>query len=460
MLTITCSANYQPERKYICHVLFHEFLGLEYNLTFCEEPFWTIQGTNGKSLILPDCLFQVAQDAWLTEASFPPQPLAFWEPQRAGVDCPLVESTVPVIYGNLDFHKQYSVRYGEIDKKQTVLPLDILGSAFFMLTRYEEVIKSDRDNHDRFPATASLAFQEGFLERPIINEYLEILWFYLQQMITKQRKAREFTIVPTHDVDAPYRYRGVSMWTIGRSLAGDLIKRKSPPLFCENIRNILARKDPYDTFGTIMDISERVGLASSFYFMAGGKTPFDPAYSLDKPEIQKIIRRIDKRGHHIGFHPSYEAGLNQQIWQEELDALQRAVGDIPLVGGREHFLRFQTPLTWRFWSASELVYDTTLSFADRAGFRCGVCYPFQVFDVEQRKMLNIVERPLVMMECTVIDERYMHFGPTQEALEYMKMLKKRCSIFYGEFVLLWHNTRFVDEDEIEMYKILVADDIG
>ena len=62
------------------------------------------------------------------------------------------------------------------------LGLDIFGSVFFMITRYEEVVKSDRDEYDRFPAAASLAYQEGFLDRPIVNEYLEILWTCMKRL--------------------------------------------------------------------------------------------------------------------------------------------------------------------------------------------------------------------------------------------------------------------------------------
>ena len=45
-----------------------------------------------------------------------------------------------------------------------------------MLSRYEEYVDSSRDVHDRFPAKASLAYKEGFLDQPIINEYIELLF--------------------------------------------------------------------------------------------------------------------------------------------------------------------------------------------------------------------------------------------------------------------------------------------
>jgi hypothetical protein len=461
MLTIFCPDTYQPEREYICHVIFNEFLGLEYTITYSDQKFWSIEVDNQATIVLPDILFQTPNANWLTPKSLPTQPLPVWDTQKENIDCPLVVPTIPIIYGDPEFPKTFSSVYEKQkpknEKRSFTLPIDIFGSAFFMLTRYEEVVKPDRDNHDRFPATASLAFQEGFLDRPIINEYIEILWFYLQQIMNNgQRTTRNFKIVPTHDVDTPYRFRFTNPWAVCKTLAGDLIKRKNPVLFWKNVINIaIRRQDPFDTFELIMDLSERANLTSSFYFMAGGQTPYDPGYPMKHPRMRGIIKSIHDRGHHVGFHPSYAASLDRTIWKAELNSLRKAVGDIPLCGGREHYLRFQIPETWRFWGESEMPYDSTLSFADMAGFRCGICYPFTVFDVEKRKLLDVIERPLIMMECTVIDERYMNLGATEEAIQYMQILKERCQMVNGDYVVLWHNTRLVNDVEISLYTKLI-----
>ena len=72
-----------------------------------------------------------------------------------------------------------------------------LADKIFMLSRYEEVVKSDRDRFDRFPASASLAAQEGFLNRPIVNEYLEILWACLIRLWPQmQRNHAHFVCSP------------------------------------------------------------------------------------------------------------------------------------------------------------------------------------------------------------------------------------------------------------------------
>ena len=41
------------------------------------------------------------------------------------------------------------------------MTVDVLGSIFFLLTRYEEIVIGTRDRHGRFPASASIAGREG-----------------------------------------------------------------------------------------------------------------------------------------------------------------------------------------------------------------------------------------------------------------------------------------------------------
>ena len=64
------------------------------------------------------------------------------------------------------------------------LDLDVFGVPFFTLTRYEEVADAGarKDRYGRFPATASLAHRAGFLDRPIADEYAEVLGAALRRV--------------------------------------------------------------------------------------------------------------------------------------------------------------------------------------------------------------------------------------------------------------------------------------
>jgi len=129
-----------------------------------------------------------------------------------------------------------------------------------------------------------------------------------------------------------------------------------------------------------------------------------------------------------------EEGIKQETW-----------------GGRQHYLRWKAPLTWRIWDEAGIDYDSTLSYADHAGFRCGICYEYPVYDILQRKQLKLTERPLIVMEDSVLGERYMGLSG-REALAYMQKLKKRCQKFNGDFILLWHNCSFNSPEMCEMYE--------
>jgi hypothetical protein len=95
-----------------------------------------------------------------------------------------------------------------------------------------------------------------------------------------------------------------------------------------------------------------------------------------------------------------------------------------------------------------------LSYADHAGFRCGLCYEYSVFDLEKREPLPLIERPLIVMEGAILGERYMNLD-TENALAHMKKLKIRCQWFDGDFALLWHNSSFDTPQMWEIYQQII-----
>jgi len=77
-----------------------------------------------------------------------------------------------------------------------------------------------------------------------------------------------------------------------------------------------------------------------------------------------------------------------------------------------------------------------------------------VYDLEQNRELSLREYPLIVMECSVLGEKYMGLPP-DEAYDYMIQLKNTCRKYRGCFTLLWYNSRFVDPKEVALYKELL-----
>lgn len=124
------------------------------------------------------------------------------------------------------------------------------------------------------------------------------------------------------------------------------------------------------------------------------------------------------------------------------------------IGGRQHYLRWETPTTARTYEAAGLGQDSTLTFADRTGFRCGTCHDYPFFDVHERRALRIIEQPLVLMEGTVME--FMRLGDSNAALEKMMRLKETCQRFDGTFTLLWHNSYLETQRKRDCYLALLS----
>ena len=297
----------------------------------------------------------------------------------------------------------------------------------------EEFVIASRDEHNRFPATESLAFKHGFLNRPIVNEYIELLWNMMKQLDPGlKRKETKFEIIPTHDVDL------INKPSVLRTVAGDLIKRKNLKLAYKRIKNY--RLNEYDTFNWLMSQSEKNGVKSRFYFMSGGNSQFDNNFKI---ELQKkIIKNMQDREHIIGFHPSYNAYNDLNMFMTEKERLENAASQ-RVIEGRQHYLRFETPKTWQIWDSAEMELDSSMSYADYEGFRCGTAMEFPVFDVLRREELNIIERPLIIMDGTLWIYRNLAI---EECYSVIIKYKNICKKYKMPFTILFHNSSFSETE--------------
>jgi hypothetical protein len=174
--------------------------------------------------------------------------------------------------------------------------------------------------------------------------------------------------------------------------------------------------------------------------MSGGSSDFDNRYSITGPPAMKIIRKIENRGCEIGVHASYNSYNRSDYISSEKTKLDKILHN-KSIGCRQHYLRWKNPDTWRLQQKAEFSYDTTLGFADRIGFRCGICLPFQPFDVVENRKLTIWELPMIVHDGALQSSSYQNLSPDsayKEIIKHLDIVRR----FNGVFVLLWHNSSF------------------
>lgn len=426
MLTIQIPDSFIKERSYIIHVLFNEFLGLKTTIEVdCETQDYHIIIANNNELIVKDHFFSKFDDglSYLDETNIPKK-IKYCNNKY------ISENDLPIIFGE-----------GKTDsyKNAIITEIDVFSSCFFMLTRWEEYVIKIRDRYNRFPAEESLALKNRFLIRPIVNEYVEMIWNMLLALDCKQkRRERKFELVLTHDVDIPYYWKDNKV-NLLRLLIADLIKRKSIIKFIKRITEYVNIKckiitDPYDNFNWIMKMSEKNGLKSRFYFMGGGDTNFDSNYKLEL--VRDLINNIKLRGHVIGFHPSYDSYDNEDKWRNEKNELSKYIEN-DINEGRQHYLRFSVPNTWRIWESNKMDIDSSCAYASKNGFRCGTGNCYSVYDFLERKRLNLKERPLIFMDTIVTNGSSYDIQESEDLLiSFLKISVKHNSTL----TVLFHNS--------------------
>ncbi|EGR2402995.1 hypothetical protein O1D30_002827 [Vibrio cholerae] len=447
------------ELRYSLDILLGEFLGLTFQTEVTASESITItQSDSEKELILDSSFFQNASRAWLKPQSMPQLPLQSWTPSDDGIVATLVESSLPVLYGKPGIIKT---------DKSLRLQVDIFGTAFFMLSRYEELITTERDQHQRFPATASIAFKENFLDRPIVNEYLEVLWSCLKQLWPElQRKNRMADNYISCDVDFPFNPAYYSFNKMLRACVRHVVKERSPVAAIKTITKYFANMmgfSIYDEFreniSWIMDQNEEVNNKVSFYFIPMVTSHLDNVEDFYSSKMRKVIDEINSRGHYIGIHPGYNAHDNLSISRESEVYLKKILEFHNIfqsdIGGRQHYLRWDSRLTPVILSKGGRTYDSTLMYADRTGFRCGICYSFSMYDLVLRQQLTLIQRPSVCMEVTMFESCYEGLGLDQIAvLSKINTLRSRCHMFSGTFGILWHNSNLNSEQK-NIYKAML-----
>lgn len=434
-----------------------DFLGLKYEL--CIDDLECVEISlpySNESLKINSSFFQQVNSNWLQPATLSKFPLEIWNVENSNFLNLDRIPTIPVIYGDAG---------AKFDGCSLMLKLDIFGSIFFMLSRYEEAVNPILDAHQRFPASSSIACKEGFLERPIVDEYVEILWACLKQLWpTLERKPLTSKKFITCDVDWPFDGVRHSLFTtLKRSTRLALKDRDLNESICK-VKNYLCglqgKPDQYtELVSWIMNSNEKAGHKVAFYFITHNTSRLDNHFDFCSNEMLTLLRKIHSRGHEIGIHPGYECYDNEKNLSQSIENFRRAmsligVDKLPL-GSRMHYLRWNILKTPQMLDKFGVSYDSTLGFADKAGFRCGTSHEFQMYDLVARKPLKLKQRPLINMESTLISQAYEGLGYSEKTLERFNMFMQSCEQYNGTYTLLWHNSHLKTEEDKSLYTKLI-----
>jgi len=208
----------------------------------------------------------------------------------------------------------------------------------------------------------------------------------------------------SHDVDMvkKWTYKRIT-YEIMHSLV-ELIKLRKRR-FVDTVvsfSDVFHNHDPYWNFDELLFLEDSNGFKSTWFFAPFGgeyqkrENNFDPVYHRKPSEISSMIRRILENGCEIAIHGTRRAFLDESALKHQLESFESRLG-IKIAGVRHHFLMFRHGRTLDTAAKAGLIYDATLGYSDRLGFRNGIASPFFPFPTSH-PVGKIVEIPLNFMD--------------------------------------------------------------
>tara|TARA_R110001583_G_scaffold34847_6_gene116643 strand:- start:13383 stop:14681 length:1299 start_codon:yes stop_codon:yes gene_type:complete len=338
------------------------------------------------------------------------------------------------------------------------IPYDIFAAGFYLMSRYEEYLPHVQDIHERYPAEESIAYKNGFIEKPVID-----IWAYKFLELLKEKfpnydyTNREFNLISTIDVDSAFafKHKGI-VRTIGGFIS-DISQFKFVNFWHRLLAVLNFKTDPFNTFSELLKIKDEYNVNTLFFFLIGDYTTYDKNISSSNSKLRSLIKSVADYAK-IGLHPSYFTYRSAEKLKKEKLRLESII-NTPITFSRQHYLRLSIPETYQNLIDLDIVEDYTMGYAKMVGFRASTCTPFYFYDLDFEIQTPLKLFPFAFMDVTLKD--FMGLS-NEESLNKIKELKEAVKNVNGTFISLFHNET-LSENEIwkgwtTIYKTTVIGD--
>ena len=328
------------------------------------------------------------------------------------------------------------------------LPYDIFAAAFYLMSRYEEYLPHVQDEYGRFTAKDSIAFNNGFLQQPVVD-----MWAYKFRKVLKQRfpnyvfENQTFTINPIIDVPTAFyfKHKGL-MRTVGGTFS-DIFRFRLRLLYQRYMVLLGIKKDPYDTFKWVINRQKKAKHKFLIFFLIGDYSTFDKNININKKRFASLIKSMADYCH-VGLKASYFAVGDFKILKREKFSMEGIINN-SLKASRNSFSKLNLPVCYRNLIDLEITEDYSMGYVNEMGFRAGTCTPFLFYDLDYE-----IQTPLMIHSYHLMDYTLLQHKSLLDKKESLQRFMDRIKQVNGTFVPVFHNYSFSEEERWEGFKEL------
>jgi hypothetical protein len=336
--------------------------------------------------------------------------------------------------------------------EKSTLPFDIFSASFFLLSRYEEYLPHVKDSVGRFPVKESIAYQNKFLNTPVVD-----LWAYKLLAALKERfpkleskeKDYQFTLIINVTTSHAFAMRGIA-----RTLGGffiDLGNFKFRNIFKRFAVLLGIQKDPYDNFFELVEIHKKFPIKSMFFFQFAKHSAHDKNVSTNNNKFRFLIKSIADYSI-VSLSTSFMSSSNNKVLREEKKQLGNLINR-PISYSRLRYNRVNVPAAYRSLVETEFTDDFSMGYTHEIGFRAGTCTPFYFYDINTE-----IRQPIKIHPFAMHDYSLVNFKSKEEVFEKLDELYRVVKQVKGDLIFVFSNELLGSEHELnwmELYQSIL-----
>ncbi len=326
---------------------------------------------------------------------------------------------------------------------QSDIPFDIFAASFYLLSRYEEYLIHEKDEHDRYNYKNSLLIQHNMFNKPIIEIWVEKFKHSLQSRFPELIfQKRQFYFEPLINVSMARLYEGKSFLRFLFGSLDDLMRFKLKRFWLRNHVYLFGKKDPYDTFDEILKIKKKYKHPLTFFHLLASYSLFDHNVSFNKQDYQTQIKFLADYAD-TGLLTSYYAIDNEDEIEKEIKILENIIHK-PVNKIRAHFNRLKIPETYQYYNHLELKNDYSMGYNHKIGFRAGTSIPFKFYDIDNETETHLTLHPVAISDIML---KYQYHLNPEKALKILLQEGEIIKRYRGHFHPVFHNFILADLKE-------------
>jgi len=335
----------------------------------------------------------------------------------------------------------------------SVLPFDPFAVSFYLVSRYEEYLPFEPDEHGRFRPEMSLAYREGFLQVPLVDAIIHELKNLLKDQFPEiSFPGHPFRFIPSFDIDIAFAHLGKG-WIRATAAWLKLFLKADFGQMGERLSALEGKTaDPYDNFQLHQDLAAEYGHKLLYFALLGDFSRYDRNTTYRSKRFRELLFNLSLKAE-MGLHPSYRSHLHPELFEKET----RRLGEIirkPITNNRFHFLRLKFPESYQLIISQGITDDYSLGYSCLNGFRASTCTTFCFYDLQKEEITNLKLHPFIFMDSAMID--HLKIQPV-EAIEEIKKLADQVKKYGGEAIGIWHNYALSEKDQYKGWrKVLIS----